>query len=141
MKFASIAIGLALILPLALANPSYAARRVALVIGNADYLNAPALLKPGNDANAMATMFRQAGFDVVIAQSNTNLPQLHNAIAEFKSQAANSDIAVAYFAGYGVDIQDVNYLLPVDAKLANARDALCGSALPTSFHKITHAGA
>jgi hypothetical protein len=123
MKFASIAIGLALILPLALANPSYAARRVALVIGNADYLNAPALLKPGNDANAMATMFRQAGFDVVIAQSNTNLAQLHNAIAEFKSQAANSDIAVAYFAGYGVDIQDVNYLLPVDAKFATARDA------------------
>ena len=122
MKFVTCAVGLVLLLLFAAADPSYAARRVALVIGNTNYQGAPALSKSENDANAMIAKFRQAGFDIVIAQSNANLTQLKKAIADFKNEAANSDIAVAYFAGYGIDIEGVNYLVPVDAKLAIARD-------------------
>jgi hypothetical protein len=123
MKIVTFVVGAALVLPVVLAEPSYAARRVALVVGNANYQNAPVLSKSDNNAKAMAALFQHAGFDVVMAQSNVSLGQFNKAIAQFKSEAADSDIAVAYYSGYGVDIEDVNYLVPVDAKLASVRDA------------------
>jgi hypothetical protein len=123
MKIVIFLICAALALPFAAAEPSYAARRVALVIGNSNYQNAPALPKAGNNASAMASTFQRAGFYVVIAQTNVGLAQFNKAVAQFKNEAAGSDIAVVYFSGYGVNVEDINYVVPVDAKLANVRDA------------------
>ena len=50
---------------LALAGQAQAERRVALVIGNGNYQNAPRLANPGNDAVAIAGLLRKAGFDRV----------------------------------------------------------------------------
>ncbi len=41
----------------------------------------------------------------------------------FARQAENADWAVVYYAGHGLEIGGVNYLAPVDAKLAADRDA------------------
>ncbi|MBN8921194.1 MAG: caspase family protein, partial [Rhizobiales bacterium] len=46
--------------------PAMAERRVALVIGNANYAHASALKNPANDANAMAGKLRDLGFDVQV---------------------------------------------------------------------------
>jgi Caspase domain/Putative peptidoglycan binding domain len=108
---------------LAQTDPAFAERRVALVIGNSAYRNAPVLPNGRRDGAAMAAMFKQAGFDVVEAASDADVAQLNKAVARFADEAAQADIAVAYFSGYGLDIGGVNYLIPVDAKLADGADA------------------
>jgi uncharacterized caspase-like protein len=105
------------------ADPAFADRRVALLIGNSAYQNAPALPNPRRDAEAMAAMFLKAGFDVVNAQYDVGSLQFKQAIALFEDEAAHSDIAVVYYAGHGIEIQGINYLLPVNAKLVSDRDA------------------
>jgi hypothetical protein len=116
-------VGLVLGLVLIWADPAFAERRVALVIGNSAYQTAPALPNPRRDAQAMAAMFQKAGFDLVSAQTDVGILQFKQAIAQFEDEAGRSDIAVVYYSGYGIDIQGVNYLIPVDAKLASDRDA------------------
>jgi hypothetical protein len=117
------AIGLALGLLLMWADPAFAERRVALVIGNSAYQNAPALANPRRDAQAMAAMFQKAGFDVVSAEYDAGILQFKRAIAQFADEASRSDIAVVFYSGYGIDVGGINYLVPVDAKLASDRDA------------------
>jgi hypothetical protein len=117
------AIGSALGLLLMWADPAFAERRVALVIGNSAYQNAPALANPRRDAQAMTAMFQKAGFDVVSAESDIGIAQFKRAIAQFADEASRSDIAIVYYSGYGIDIGGTNYLVPVDAKLASDRDA------------------
>ncbi|HUD86279.1 MAG TPA: caspase family protein [Xanthobacteraceae bacterium] len=115
-------LGLAVGLLLVRTEPAFAERRVALVIGNSAYQNAPALTDPRRDAEAMAATFRSAGFDVVSAQYDLGSAQFKQAVAQFETAAAGSDIAAVYFSGYGIDVQGVNYLIPVDAKLASEQD-------------------
>jgi uncharacterized caspase-like protein len=111
---------LAFVLPV---SAAHAERRVALVIGNAAYQNAPALAAPAKDASAMAAMFRKAGYDVVSTASNLGIAQFRSAVRQFDDAAADSDVAVVYYSGHGIQIKGTNYLIPVDAKLASDWDA------------------
>jgi uncharacterized caspase-like protein len=97
-------------------------KRVALVLGNSAYQNAPALATPAKDAQAIAAMFKKVGFDAVIARYDAGNLQFKHAIREFDDAAAGSDMAVVYYAGHAIEIQGVNYLIPVDAKLASDWD-------------------
>jgi hypothetical protein len=54
--------------PSALQGPE---QRVALVIGNSTYQNAPQLANPDNDAESMAKFLNSAGFEVVAATDLT----------------------------------------------------------------------
>lgn len=98
-------------------------KRVALVIGNSAYQNAPTLVNPARDALAIATMFKKAGCDAVGTAYDVGYLDLKRAIRQFEDAAADADIAVVYFAGHGIEIHGVNYLISVDAKLASDRDA------------------
>lgn len=122
MKLAIFAVGLVLALPLFLAHPSNAAHRVALVIGNGNYRNAPALSNSESNATAVTDMFRQAAFDVVTTEYDVDPASFNRAVAQFKSEAVGSDIAVIYYSGYGGEISGVNVLMPVADKLAGAHD-------------------
>jgi len=120
------AAGTALLWGLLLLLSAVAARadkRVALVIGNSAYQHAPALANPARDAKAMAAMFQMVGFDVVSAQYDVGDLQFKRAVRQFEDAAADSDIAVVYFAGHGIEIRGMNYLIPVDATLASDRDS------------------
>ncbi|WP_375463588.1 caspase family protein [uncultured Methylobacterium sp.] len=97
-------------------------RRVALVVGIGAYQNVPMLPNAVNDASAMAEMFRKAGFEVVTAQSDLGNLAFKRAIREFEEVVADSDIAVVYYAGHGIEVRETNYLVPTDAKLLNERD-------------------
>lgn len=105
------------------ADVALADRRVALVLGNSNYQHVPALSNPASDARALAAKFREVGFDVVSTQLDVGNLQFKRAIREFKSAAATADVAVIYYAGHGVEINGTNYLIPIDAVLANDRDA------------------
>jgi len=122
MVFTAISAVLGLWLVLISAASALAERRVALVVGNSAYKHAPYLPNPIKDAEAMAEKFKQAGFDVVSADYDSgNLP-FKRAIRRFEDIATGADIAVVYYAGHGLEINGVNYLIPVDAKLASDRD-------------------
>ena len=105
------------------ADLAFADRRVALVIGNSAYQNAPVLANPANDAQAVAAKFKEAGYAVVISLNDLgNLP-FKRAIRGFEDAATDADVVVVYYAGHGIEIRGVNYVIPVDAKLASDRDA------------------
>lgn len=104
----------------AVAAPSVE-RRVALVIGNGAYVNAPALANPRSDADLMATTLSGLGFEVIkgIDLDKTSLDQK---IREFAHALTTADTAVFYYAGHGLQVSGENYLIPIDAKLDAERD-------------------
>ena len=104
-------------------GPAFAAKRVALVIGNSSYQNVPKLPNPEADANAIADMFRKAGFDRVDLQTNVSDLEFKRALRKFEDVASDADVAVVFFAGHGFQIRGTNYMIPVDARLADERDA------------------
>src|SRR5262245_35930257 len=101
---------------------AWAEKRVALVVGNAAYQTVPQLPNPGRDASAVATMFRDAGFDTVETQLNVGNLEFKRSIRRFEATADQADIAVVYYAGHGLEIGGVNYMIPVDARLASDRE-------------------
>ena len=98
-------------------------RRVALVIGNGAYKNVHALPNPPRDAKMIANVLRDVGFQTVISVSDLSRDKFFEALQSFAAEAENADWAVVYYAGHGFEIGGVNYLVPVDAKLAADRDA------------------
>jgi uncharacterized protein (TIGR02145 family) len=90
-------------------------KRIALIIGNSTYPNVP-LKNPVNDANLMATTLQRVGF-TVIKKVDVNRAQMAQAIADFWSKLGNYDVALFFYAGHGVQVNGVNYLIPVDATL------------------------
>ena len=97
-------------------------RRVALVIGNSSYKAVAALPNPSRDAAAVASALRSAGFQTVSLETDLTLDRFVNALRLFARQAESADWAVIYYAGHGMEMNGVNYLVPVDAKLETDRD-------------------
>jgi formylglycine-generating enzyme required for sulfatase activity len=102
---------------------AFAEKRVALVVGNGAYQHAAPLPNPTRDAKAIAQMFQMAGFDTVLLRNDVGNLDFKRALRDFFAVAKGADIAVVFFAGHGVQIADQNYLIPVDAKLAQDYDA------------------
>lgn len=101
---------------------SAAERRVALVIGNAAYRSVPTLANPVSDATAVAEMLRRAAFDTVDMRQDLGAVELKRAVREFMQTSREADIAVVYFAGHGIEVSGVNYLIPTDAHLKSDFD-------------------
>lgn len=91
-------------------------RRLALVIGNADYQFSGKLKNTVNDANLMATTLHDLGFDV-IKKTNANKSEMEQAILDFSRELGKYNVALFFYAGHGIQLDGSNYLLPVDAKL------------------------
>ncbi|MBI5318271.1 MAG: caspase family protein [Bradyrhizobium sp.] len=100
-----------------------AEKRVALVIGNSAYQGVSKLANPANDAAAIATMIRNAGFDLVEFKQNLKINEMRRQLRDFSDRVRDADIVIAYFAGHGIEIDGVNYLIPVDAVLERDIDA------------------
>ena len=94
--------------------PALAAKRVALVIGNNDYVEITVLQKAVNDARAMRDALQDdLGFEVVYGE-NQDQRQMNALINEFESRVEEGDIAFVYFSGHGVAIKGENFLTPTD---------------------------
>src|SRR3954452_5402244 len=103
-------------------QPAWATKRVALVVGNSNYQNAPLLPNPANDAAAITATLKGAGFDVVDSRLDLQSTDMRRALREFADQARNADIALVYYAGHGIEIDGTNYLIPTDARLERDTD-------------------
>jgi uncharacterized caspase-like protein len=109
--------------PLASAAPAAAAspgRRIALVIGMSAYANVASLRNPASDARAVAEAFRRLGFAEVVEREDLTRARMEQTLKEFGDKANDADWAIIYYAGHGVEMNGVNYLVPVDARLARA---------------------
>ncbi|WP_197424476.1 NADase-type glycan-binding domain-containing protein [Bradyrhizobium yuanmingense] len=104
-----------------LATPAWAEKRVALVIGNDLYPNLPAdrqLKKAANDATTVADALRSLGFDIVLG-TNLGRQGMIDRLADFTSRLEPGDTAAVFYAGHGVAIAGVNYLVPSDVPTVN----------------------
>ena len=97
-----------------------AAEKVALVIGNNAYSQAP-LKNPINDASAIAKVLQKIGFDVVPAY-DVNRAGMEDALETFGKKAENAKIAMIYYAGHAIQVDGVNYLVPANTPVKHRRD-------------------
>jgi uncharacterized caspase-like protein len=97
--------------------PSDAEKRVALVIGNSAYRNAPKLPNPVNDAAAVGLLLTSAGFDVVETRENLAVNEMRRTLRDFSDKVRDADVVVIFFAGHGIEVNGSNYLIPIDAAL------------------------
>jgi uncharacterized caspase-like protein len=104
------------------ADPALADKRVALVIGMSRYQQVPKLTNPARDADAMTSLFRKAGFDIVDNERDLGIADLRRVIREFSEVSRDADISVVYYAGHGIEVDGTNYLVPADAKLLSDFD-------------------
>jgi len=100
-------------------TPSAPEKRIALVIGNGAYNNVKALKNADSDAQAVAAALRRLGFEIV-EKHDLTLAQLTAELKAFGDRAGNFDWAVVYYAGHGIEVGGINYLIPVDAELSAA---------------------
>lgn len=96
-------------------------KRLALVIGNAEYASAAKLKNTRNDATSMATELQGMGFEVMKVLDGT-YEQMKNAIYAFGDQAQSVDVSVFFYAGHGLEVDGTNYLVPIDANIQSALD-------------------
>jgi tetratricopeptide (TPR) repeat protein len=99
------------------------ARRVALVVGNGAYRNVHALANPPRDARLIAGVLKEVGFQTVTLSTDLTRDKFFETLRAFARDAEQADWAVVYYAGHGFEIGGVNYLVPVDARLAADKDA------------------
>ena len=88
-------------------------KRVALVIGNDAYQSVPQLTKANNDARAVGRILRELDFEVLesfdIARREMNFK-----LQSFVNRIDEGDVAFVFYAGHAVEIDGMNYLLPID---------------------------
>ena len=106
-------------------------RRVALVIGIGAYANAPRLANPARDAQAVAETLGGFGFEVDLAL-DPDYRHLSAALREFGRKAEESDLALIFFSGHGIQVAGQNFLIPTDASLERERD-LAYETLPLNL--------
>ena len=100
-------------------------RRIALVIGNANYTYHTLLQNPQLDAEMVANELRELGFDVMTVYDG-NKEDMNKSLHAFVGKAKDGryDMAVVYYSGHGMQYGGQNWLLPVDANIFTAADAL-----------------
>lgn len=103
-----------------LPEPASKGARIALVIGNGAYEDAP-LRNPVNDAKAMKAALEGCQFEVTL-MVNTSKRDMEDAIQSFGDRIRGGAVGLFYYAGHGVAVKGVNYLIPVDAKLSREDD-------------------
>jgi uncharacterized caspase-like protein len=114
-----------------LQTPATAERRLALAVGIDVYDNLPAveqLQKAVNDARAMGAALRALGFEATVEE---NLPRLAfvRAWQKFLHRLQPGDTAALFFAGHGVEVGGLNYLLPRDVpKVVVGEDRVLAAA-------------
>ncbi|HEV7251758.1 MAG TPA: caspase domain-containing protein [Mesorhizobium sp.] len=100
----------------AMAQEADALNGVALVIGQSDYGEVPALPNPANDAREMVKLLTDLGFDAR-SVTDRDARKLRRDLERFAEDAEEADVALLYYSGHGIEAGGENWLVPVDAGL------------------------
>jgi hypothetical protein len=92
----------------------------ALVIGNAAYQDSP-LRNPVRDANAVAGALQSVGFTVLL-KTDRNKEDMEKAVMEFSNKISHGDVALFCYFGHGMQVNNINYLIPVNEKIYSETD-------------------
>lgn len=105
-------------------SPALADKRVALVVGNSRYETARALANPEKDARLIAETLRSVGFTLVGdgAQLNLDDDKFRHLVKQFGDRMQGADVGLFYYAGHGVEVNNSNYLVPVNADATKEAD-------------------
>jgi len=96
-------------------------QRVALVIGNSNYKSFNILKNPINDAAAMRDILEKKGFFVIYLEDGSQL-KIEEAIETFALRLKKGKgIGLFYYAGHGIEVDGVNYLIPTDARIPSKK--------------------
>jgi hypothetical protein len=95
-------------------------KRTALVIGNSDY-EIGSLTNPVNDAVDMASTLKRLGFEVIL-KKNIRHRDMEEAIEDFGNRLKRGGVGLFYYAGHGIQINGVNYIIPIGAKIKKESD-------------------
>ncbi len=91
-------------------------RRIALVIGNKDYIEASVLKNSVNDTTAISLAFKELGFTVTTV-TNADYKTLLTSINQFTKDLRPTDVVVFYYSGHGISYNGKNYIIPTDARV------------------------
>ena len=89
---------------------------MALVVGNSTYAHIGRLPNPDNDTRDMSAALRRLGFEVT-TELDADRVELTEALRAFTRRSAGADVSLVFYADHGIEIDGVNYLVPVDARL------------------------
>lgn len=103
-------------------------RRVALVIGNNDYKSVPKLEKAVNDAQAVSRELSKIGFEVMYLP-NAGQKKMNQAVNEFAQKISGGGVGIFFFAGHGLQINNQNFLVPIDMDLPRDNNDVADQAI------------
>ena len=114
-------------------------KRVALVVGNANYKTRP-LRNPRNDADDVSLALKASGFQVIDLRDAT-LQQMRTGVRQFGDRLINNDVGLVYYSGHGVEVKGRNYFIPVNADIMR-EDEIADQGLDVSLilEKMNTAG-
>ena len=107
----------------AAAQSPQAEKRIALVVGDGAYANAP-LATAANDAGLIAQTLQAAGFDVVGAR-DLDGDAMRKSFRDFMQKAESSGpgtVVMVYLSGYALQYAGENYFIPVDSSIGRDTD-------------------
>jgi tetratricopeptide (TPR) repeat protein len=96
-------------------------KRLALVIGNANY-DKGVLTNPVNDALLMKKTLEALDFDVILDTNISTFSDFKETVYEFGNRRNNYNVGIIYYAGHGIQIENVNYLLATKEKYDSELD-------------------
>ena len=70
----------------------------------------------------MAALLKELGFEVFL-ESNASMRVMEQAVQSFTRRLHGSEVGLFYFAGHGLQVDGLNYLVPVDAEINSESDA------------------
>ena len=117
---AAVALG-ALLVAAPASGQEASGRRLALVVGNDAYTDQTVLRNAVNDARTVAAALRDVGFAVETVE-NVSRARFVESLGDFAGRLRSDDVALFYFAGHGLQVDGVNYLIPTDYAGRTAAD-------------------
>jgi uncharacterized caspase-like protein len=94
------------------------ARRVALVIGNSNYLHIGKLVNPANDAILIAKTLEEKGFEVELVLNAEQAIIKRSMIKYSRKLTADVEIGFFYYAGHAIQVGGENYIIPIEADIS-----------------------
>ncbi len=110
-------------------------KRLAFVIGNANYDGINKLRNSVNDARKMKESLSNLGFSVIYLE-DADLVTIQKKFIEFKNQIKNHTVVLFYYSGHGLQVKDINYLVPIKADLESMSADETGSSIEFGCFKV-----
>ena len=90
--------------------------RLALVIGNAAYVNAPALNNPANDAADMCAALKRLHFRTLCHTNLRDRAEIEASVRAYVDQLTPQTVSLVFYSGHGVQVNGANFLIPTEVQ-------------------------